>query len=500
MRKINIFTVLLITLSTVLSFFSAPARAVAGPELESSAALLVEADTGQVLYEKNKDLRIATGSLTRVMTLLLAVEAAEDGERNLNDLVPVSEAAAGSAEEKKSPESIDAGETLRLIDLMYMGYLGRTGAACNAIAEYVGGSNRDFTKAMNERAKALGCKGTHYANPAGAAETDQYTTAWDQYLILREAASHVLFMRIAGTSAYKTEATETAPPRLIGNANLLLDGSSPYYCEPCIAGKADVMGGPAYSAAAYARDKDMTLISVVSGEVPASSEEASSEETSSEALSYEETKRLIEWEFAEFAWRTLVRNDEIAAEVEVALADGDPKIGLRPSDTMKALLPKGFPADRIRRDIVIYGQNEGTRPKAPIRAGEILGEMTVFLDGSAYGKVSLLAADDAALDRKAYISSEISKTLSLFWVKLIIAVLVLGVAGYVALVVRDIKRRIDRKRKIAEIRKRLAEGRKKKSEDELRLEEAGERINSCNTKERITVRSEETLTTARPPK
>jgi len=484
MRKINIFTVLLITLSAVLSFFSAPARAVAGPELASGAALLVEADTGQVLYEKNKDLRIATGSLTRVMTILLAVEAAEDGRRNLDDLVQVSETAAGSAEGKKSPENIDAGETLRLIDLMSMGFLGRTGDACNVIAEYIGGSIPDFTAAMNERAKALGCKGTHYANPTGAEDAGHYTTAWDQYLILREAASHVLFMRIAGMSAYKTEATETSPPRLIDNANQLLDGSSPYYCKPCIAGKADVMGAPSYCAAAYARDNDMTLISVVSGTVPAPSEDAPSEDISSEALSYEETKRLLEWGFAGFTWRTLVRSDEIAAEADIALAEDTSKIGLRPSDTVKALLPIGVPSDRIRRDIVIYGQNEDKLLKAPISAGEILGEMTVFVDGSAYGKVSLVAADGAALDRKAYINSEISKTLSLFWVKLIIAVLVLGLAGYVALVVRDIKRRIDRRRQIAEIKRRLAEGRKKKMEEELRLEEARERVSSYSAKKR----------------
>lgn len=475
MKKINIFTVFLILLSAALSFFSMPARAVAGPELTSGAALLVEAGTGQLLYEKNKDLRIATGSLTRVMTLLLAVEAAEDGKRNLNDLVTVSETAAGSAEEQKSPENIDAGETLRLIDLMYMGFLARSDDACNAIAEYIGGSIPGFTAAMNRRAKELGCTGTHYTNPVGTADAGHYTTAWDQYLILREAAAHVLFQRIAGTTVYKTEVTETSKSRVIENANLLLVGGSPYYCKPCIAGKVGVMDGSAYHAAAYARDNEMTLISVIFGAVP-----ESSEEVSPEALSYEETKRLLEWGFAGFAWQTLVRKDEIVAEVDVALAEDTPQIALKPSETVTALLPKGLPAEKYRRYIVIYGQNEGKRLKAPIREGEILGEMTLYADGSMYGKVSLVAASNSSLDRKAYIKSEISKTLSLFWVKLIIAVLVLGIAVYVAFVLRDIKRRIDRKRQIAEIKKRLIEERKKKLETELRLQEAKERVKSYN--------------------
>jgi D-alanyl-D-alanine carboxypeptidase (penicillin-binding protein 5/6) len=473
MKKINIFTVFLITLAAVLSIFSPSASALRDPSVIADTALMVESGTGRILYEKEKDTRVSPGSITTVMTLLLAVEAIEDGKARLSDPVRASRTAVAAADKSAHTQKIAEEETILLQDLMYCAYLAQAGDACNIIAERLGGSIGAFTAAMNKRAAALGCKETHFTDPdgTGTAAKGAYTTAWDQYLIFREAVGHQLFLGIAGTLTYKTKASDMSPARIVENANLMQNPKSRYYEKSCVAGKTDAAGTTSYSCVSCAKAQDMTLITVVFG-----AGSIQNADGSTEILSYTETKRLFEWAFTGYAWQTLAYKGETAATVVVEHSRGDGSLELMTSNAIIALLTTDLKTHSLRRDVVVYGRSEGEKPTAPISKGQILGEMTVYLDGIALGKVKLIAARDVALDQKEYIKTEISKTLSHFWVKAVIALLVLLVAGYVYLVIRDLKKRIERKRMIAETKKRLIAERKKHVLREQRLDEAVERV------------------------
>ncbi|SHH57921.1 D-alanyl-D-alanine carboxypeptidase (penicillin-binding protein 5/6) [Sporobacter termitidis DSM 10068] len=465
MRKFNIFTVFLILLTSMSALALPPASALDEPDLTAETALLVESGTGQILYEKNKDAKVPAGGTAAVMTLLLAVEAVEDGSVALSDTVEASETAVAAAGKSGGDLSLAAEETMSFQDLMYIAGLVSAGDACNIIAEHVSGSIGAFTEKMNEKAAGLGCTGTHFTSPGGSDDPDQYTTAWDQFLIFHEAAEHQMFMRLSGTPAYTTGEGGSAQARTIENADLMLLGNSQYFYGTCTAGKADVSNG-SYTLISCAKDKNMTLISVITGAADGKSGTA-------EDQGYTEARRLLDWGFSGYVWQDLVGRDDIVATEKIDLANGADSIELKPAAAVSALVPTDLQAADCRKDIVIYNQEAGETLTAPVRKGAVLGEMTVYLDNAVRGKVQLVAARDVPLDKPAYIKGQISKTLSSVWFWLGLVLFLLLTGGYIMIVVKDWRKRRELKRRMEERRKQIIAARQKKTTEETeRIEEA----------------------------
>ena len=194
MKKIKIFTVFLI----IVILAASPASALPALEIEAYAVLLAEMKSGNILWEYNKDIRVAPGSIAKVMTVLLAVLEVEEGRASLDDSVDASESFLSGLDENTVTQNIKPGETISYRDLLYCAYLASANDACNILAEEVSGSIRGFVRKMNEKAEELGCRNTYFMNPGGLADPGQYTSAWDQYLIFKEAVGHPLFLEIAG--------------------------------------------------------------------------------------------------------------------------------------------------------------------------------------------------------------------------------------------------------------------------------------------------------------
>jgi len=143
----------------------------------------------------------------------------------------------------------------------------------------------------------------------------------------------------------------------------------------------------------------------------------------------------------------------------VELGDGADFVNLHPSSSIFVLTENDVTPEQFTREITIYSKEAGEPLKAPITAGDILGEMTVYLNGEKCGDVKLMANTDIELMRIEFFKSQLKKTLSNFWVQLILVLFILFIGGYIALVIRYNKIRRARRKKIEEAKRKIIEER-----------------------------------------
>lgn len=178
MKKIVVWLTVLITVMSVI----VPVKA-EGPEIEAPCAILTEASTGRVIYEKNADESLHPASITKIMTLLIIFDAVEDGSISPEDAVTVSEHAASMG---GSQVFFEPGETQTVETMIKCIAIASANDACVAMAEHISGSEDAFVQSMNERAEALGMNNTHFVNCCGLDADGHMTTARDVAIMSRE--------------------------------------------------------------------------------------------------------------------------------------------------------------------------------------------------------------------------------------------------------------------------------------------------------------------------
>lgn len=178
MKKIVVWLTVLITVMSVII----PVKA-EGPEIEAPCAILTEASTGRVIYEKNADESLHPASITKIMTLLIIFDAIEDGSIAPDDTVTVSEHAASMG---GSQVFLEPGETQSVETMIKCIAIASANDACVAMAEHISGSEDAFVQSMNERAEALGMNNTHFVNCCGLDADGHMTTARDVAIMSRE--------------------------------------------------------------------------------------------------------------------------------------------------------------------------------------------------------------------------------------------------------------------------------------------------------------------------
>ena len=470
MKKFNIFTVLLIAVTITAVLLTPVSLALDDPDIKAESALMVEIESGIILYQNDMNKRVAPGGAARVMTLLLAVEAIENEQLSLLDKVTPSETLFAGIEEDDTVLGIEPGETMKLEDLLYSAYISGAADACNIIAEYLAGDINTFVQRMNLKALALGCKETHFSNPGGLSDFEQYTTAWDQYLIFKDAVEHTLFVKIAGTPAYKTNPTIFVRERSLINTNEMLRTDSQHYYQRCIAGCFDSNTESGQNFLTCADNGELTFITVLFGAAQREEEAVqATEETEDEAEIYEvtdtvllETRRLLDWGFDNFAWQIVLDESEIVARENVEMADGTGNVELRPDRTISVLARTDLTTEEIVKDVILFSWRNDGSLTAPIMEGTVLGEVTVMIDGSERGRAELIAAREVGLNEKMYIQNQLNETLEKKWVQLSIGLFLTVVIGYVVLVIHDIKRRRKKRRAMEDTKRKIIDERQHK--------------------------------------
>lgn len=195
----------LLALIGVFSLFITSSFSVSAPalgaeiEINAASAVLMDAASGKILFEKEADKELAPASVTKLMTLLVAADAIDKGKVSLTDKVVGSENAASLG---GSQIYLEPGETLSLEEMLISIAVGSANDACVAVAEHISGTHEAFVEEMNKKAKDLGLQHTHFVNAYGLPADGHYTSARDLAIIGRAALNYPLIMKLTGTKEY----------------------------------------------------------------------------------------------------------------------------------------------------------------------------------------------------------------------------------------------------------------------------------------------------------
>ena len=334
--------------------------------LNAKSAILMEESTGNILYESNPDERLPIASVTKVMTMLLIMEAVDSGKISLDDMVTVSENAMSYG---GSTMFLETGEQLTVNDMLKGIAVASANDGCVAMAEHLAGSESAFVDMMNEKAKELGMENTHFMNTNGLDEDDHYSSARDVAIMSRELMKHETIFNY--TSIWMD--TLRGGKFQLANTNKLIrfyDGATGL--------KTGSTSKALCCLSAAAKRNDMQLIAVVLG-APTSAERFAS------------AKSLLDYGFANYAVNTqITAGDEVQ---NIAVEKGvDKEVGVVAGDSCSTLVKKGQ-EDNITKEIKI-----DETITAPIEAGQKIGTMTISRDGEVIADIDLNAS--SAVEKK----------------------------------------------------------------------------------------------------
>lgn len=346
MRKIWIFIFLILFI---------PIR-VYGEELNlaenAKSAILIEASTGEVMYQKNANERLAPASMTKIMSLILIMENIENGNLKWNDIVVVSKNASSMG---GSQIFLETNEMMMVEDLVKGICIASGNDATVALAEKIAGTEKAFVKLMNDKAKSLGLRNTNFMNSTGLDADGHYSSAYDMSIMARELVRHEKILEFS--SIYEDYLRKnTAKKFWLVNTNKLVKFYS--YIDGL---KTGYTGNAGYCLTATGMKNDMRLISVVMGE----------ENTDNRTT---DTLAMLDYGFNMYSINKVVNKDKSLGNVRVNLGD------IENVDIM------------LKEDITILNNNQKGKKNityeintnninAPVKKGDVVGKIDVYEEG-----------------------------------------------------------------------------------------------------------------------
>lgn len=423
-KKYCIFSVLFLPI--LLSLSIVRVLAVDPPEVKARHAALIDAQYGDILYEKDAYDPAAPASITKVMTALLICEALDRGDLEEGQWITASETYQAGLHPNGSTANIQPGEVMTVKDLMYCLLLPSANEAANILGEAVSGDVPSFIALMNQRAEELGCTGTHFTNAHGLDEDGHYTTAHDICIFTREAMRHELFREIVSSEAYTVAETNLSSARTFHNTNALISNWSytGYLYDKAIGVKTGTTENAGRCLVSAAEDKGTGeyLICVVLG-----AENERREDGSRNLRHFSESRDLLRWGFQNFHRVTLTQADVPVAQVPVTLSSEADSVMVKPVGEIARTLPVDMDLNEITTDITLEETVE-----APIEEGQVLGSMTLSYNGEIYGNLDLVAVNPVSRSEFLYRQARIRAFFSNNIVRLAVAALLL-VAAFVIL-------------------------------------------------------------------
>ncbi|MEG2258863.1 MAG: D-alanyl-D-alanine carboxypeptidase family protein [Oscillospiraceae bacterium] len=332
--------------------------------LDASAVVLVERETGEVLYEKNADEPRAIASITKVMTIILVMEALESGKISLDETVNISEHAFSMG---GSQIWLEPGEIFTVNELLKAVSVASANDAAVALAEHVGGSEDGFVSMMNQKAAELGMTKTTFKNSNGLDEDGHISCARDVALMSREILKHELVRNYITTWMDELRNGETQ----LTNTNKMLKSFN---------GISGIKTGTTNKAgvciSASAIRNDMELIAVVLG-------------SSDSKARFASAGTLLEYGFANYELAPIKLDMALLTPVEVSLGEEE-KCGIVYD------IPKNVVVEKGKSESVMCEIEMNQKVNAPVEQGQVLGKITVYCDGIAIGNYPVTAENAIA--------------------------------------------------------------------------------------------------------
>ena len=400
------------------------------PSLTAPAAYVVNLDTNIVVYEKNSETPLSAASLTKLMTTLLLLENYQDQLDSISltapsyvyDLIWEQSTNASSAD-------IRRGETQSLRNLLYAMLLPSGNEAAYIVADYMGGGSIDnFVAMMNDEAKAVGCTGTTFVDPCGL-NPNNITTARDAYLILRALTAYDVFSTVVGTPSYDmgTNDRYTTPGTYIIQTTDKLITNSRHHRDYTKGGKTGSLGEWQNFAGWHSQDGE-SYISILLN-VPYDADP----EGMRPALV--ETATIMDWVFDTYTIAPALDTTQPITEGRVAYSTQADTIMLYPADNMMTLLPRDGGAALTEQVFNVPDQLP-----APIKQGDIVGTVTLTIEGETIGTADLIAGSDVSRNQLLYTISRVSLFFSSTYFKVVVILTMLVIGAYLIFTVGRILR------------------------------------------------------------
>ncbi len=350
-------------------------------EVSAESAIMVSLDTDEIVYQKDAHTKRYPASLTKVMTAILLIEKTENLD---TEVITVSDYAVNSLlGTDSSVGGLEPGEKITARQMLYYLLLMSANDGAMAIAEHYGKTVEGFVDMMNQKAKELGLKNTHFMNPHGLHHEEHYTTAYDMSIITKAALKYDIFKEVVYSTRYKMPATNMNGEKLMVNTNMLQDPSTVYYykyAKGVKTGYTDEAGRCLVSTA----EKDGYSYMVVLMKCPV--------RDNGVRVRYEfrDSKQLYEWMFNDFEYKNVYETSSILGEAKVGLSFENDHVALTPKTSLSAILPKAADLSTVQTKITLINEEIN----APVKKGDLLGYADVYYAGEKLGTLELVAADN----------------------------------------------------------------------------------------------------------
>lgn len=326
----------------------------------AKSAILIEAETGKILYEKNSHEKLAPASMTKIMSMLIIIENIEKGNLSWDDMITVSERASSMG---GSQILLETGEQMSVSDLFKGVAVASGNDAVVALAEAVAGTVEDFVEMMNKKAKELGLTDTNFKNPHGLDEANHYSSAYDMAFIAKELVSHEKVLEFTGIyEDYLRKGTDRE--FWLTNTNKLtrfkagVDGLKTGYTIDA-----------GYCLTATMKKDNMRLIATVMGE-------------ESSSIRNNEISALLDYGYAKYKMFEVLKKDTVISNEEVE--KGKQKyIEIVPKESSLIVTEKTNKIGEISYDVNIKNIN------APIKQGDVVGNLIIKSDGNIIDEIDL---------------------------------------------------------------------------------------------------------------
>ena len=351
-----------------------PPPIVPPPRYTSAAVVVMDADTGLVLYGSEEHTQHYPASITKIMTALIVLEHVQD----LQERILFSHNAIWSIPRNSSHIAMDEGETLTVYQALYGLMLSSANEVSIALAEHVSGTVEAFADLMNNKAAAIGANNTHFVNPSGLPDDGHVTTAYDMALIMREAVKNPLFVDIMGTRRFDippTERQDSVRPLL--NTNRLIQPGS-YFNEWVIGGKTGFTNAARHTLVTYAEhDGRRLIISTLQAEAGATFRDTLALLSFGFSMPFEERRV---FEAASYIRMVPVYQNINGNPLNIGYATA------RADNDLYFMLPADFDIRDLRYDLIIPG-----RLSPPVQAGDSIGTVAVYVQDIRAGEVELFS-------------------------------------------------------------------------------------------------------------
>ena len=363
-------------------------------KIHSESAMVVSLDTDSVIHEKNADTKQMPGPLVNIMTAVVVLENC----KNLNVEITMDEAVYSSLYETEYPDDlrftdIKNGDVLTVTDLIYAMMLTSSIEASQTLASYVcDGNVQSFVDMMNAKAQELGLDDTHFTNPTGMYDEDQYTTARDMADLTMYALKVPNFSKIASTFEYtptvpNPERHEVHSEWVWTHSNTMMDPDpdNSYYYPGASGIKTGNLEAAGRSIVATA-SKDGSNYLIVAMKSPLTDSDGNNT-----FYHLEDAIDLFTWAFTHFSYKVVLPDSAELGEIPVSLAEGNDYVLARPKNDISLLWYDEIDISLISKDNIVWYKNS---LQAPVSKGDVLGEVTLEYSGEKLGTVELVAVSD----------------------------------------------------------------------------------------------------------